>query len=544
MNNGQLPISQRIPFCTLIQTRIGEGDVIIGDTRKSFGELDYGKLGFVGLENVTIKYNIGSIICDVTFPIHQDMMNKSELNENSDVHKIFTLLNTWKIKFGWGGQSPQILSGMKLSKWSLDYDAQKRVFMAKLSLVPANGYVLGDIKMLMLKDVIDRLKSEIKPTPYSGKKPINISLADVVTLVLNNARDVINDHSKLKNVAPNVGFVSPVYDAASSDSREWIRDASRSNKKWNDLNDNGIYASNVFLYATPEDIPDPDEIVLILFAENAFDLQKYYKAFHEDGILDSNVLDKLTDESNKDLNAFQFLSMLLSDNGFTIMPRPGSRDSNGRIIWMILQTDFNNISMSIEESEFIGIGKSNSVSLKIIQTFGSRDGSQNKGIFDLHSNENIVLSVNASTDQGSTTLASYYATENLIGGANNIDGGENITEYRNSIYKILANESKKLDLETIGFPQLNPLDNIIVNLGGELYSGRYKVMEITHNIGSTFTSNIYATRSSKGIQQKTDDIEPIESPKSLMENVMTSFSESATEFERITGDRLVPFGPK
>lgn len=704
--------SKGVFFCRLFQNRFTEDGKferkIIADTSIPFDTLKYGENGILGLDNVSIKYGMGFISCNASFPISPKLLFEAEFDENSEIHKLFSITSTWDIEFGWAGNTPNKLSGMKMAKWKLVYDADKRVFTASYTFVPANGYVLGDIKILMLTDAVRQLRKMFNPkTPSTNK---SMSLGQVIELLLNASRDYIGLNSLIENQSVKVGdetypnatnqFQNIITDTERVASRpredngrvvisDWtpsknsfserirvnvsmyddlfnefgskyglnplmlktimsiesggdywaksprgaiglmqimpntygqygydensIRVARNSlyvaseelkksynlfngdeiktvaaynagrtrvqdyngippfaetvnyvekykyfYKKWVDItsvdsqtsttvwvtkssiptvvrNSSGtissivpqrVFNSNVIKYATKEDIPKPEDIRLVVFSEKGDlnELNKIYNAFNNEGIYNSDVINKITSESNVDLNVLQFISQLLTDNGYMIIPRPGSVDlESGKILWMIMQSDFDNIGETIVESEFVGIGNGKTSTISnalpryvrpneygrtrvgpiygemsgIIQMFGSGTNLENSKLFDLHSSENIVLSINASTEDGESTVQSFQAAQNIS--QNNIEGGNGNVDYMNSIFKIMSQQSKKISMETLGFQELNPGDNIYVKLGGGLFSGRYKVLEMEHKINQSFTTSITAFRTVEGI---------------------------------------------
>ena len=184
---------------------------------------------------------------------------------------------------------------------------------------------------------------------------------------------------------------------------------------------------------------------------------------------------------------------------------------------MVLQSEFNNAGQAFNQSEFVGIeansnelpnspaGNPDMMGQKYVFakplnliSFGKRD--ENIFLFDLHSTRHIVTSVQASTEVGDSTIFSFMATDNAVMTDQSIGVGRDMNNYRNSIYKMLSVMSKELTFETIGFQEANPFDSIDVKLAGDLYSGKYLIVEMTHRIGKTYSSTIKAVRTSTGIK--------------------------------------------
>jgi hypothetical protein len=143
--------------------------------------------------------------------------------------------------------------------------------------------------------------------------------------------------------------------------------------------------------------------------------------------------------------------------------------------------------------------KDSETSPKFITIWGSKGGTRNSELFDLHSSRNIVLSVDAKTEPGNSTTGAGYAAEAMISQESNEPSGTIMGEHLNRMYQFMAQQSKELNLEILGFPDLKVLDNIVVNLAGDLYSGRYKVIEMEHSIGKDFTSSVRAIRTVHGL---------------------------------------------
>lgn len=552
-----------VPSIRLFQERVGSygaSEKIIGDTSRTFQDTQFGKNDIVGLSNVEIKYGQGYISCEVEFPMSQQMLLDAQSHQASgEVYEIFSIINNWKIEFGWGGGPKQLISGMKLVKWDISYDANKRMFITKLRFVPGNGLILGDIKMAMLTDT----NRKIRDACEKQAKGIKLSLGTIISEVLDECRKIIRDRS---------------YNGIERDQLP-IGVASPQNQLPPYVSSIKYFQSDILKFAVENDVPDPDNIMLVLFGDpnkDSLRLSDVYDGFLHDNFSNYTMIDKITDDNNVDLSVYSFISSLLDDNGFMIMPRPGTTDKDsGRILWMIMQSEFNNIGSNIEEVEYksirphvgevynsiynssswvsntpqlktenlgpVGIPNQPKEYTRLIQTFGGGENSKNRQLFDLHSNRNIVLSVNASTEHGQTTLPSLLAND----AAAKYDS--RMVSYKDSIFELISKQSKEINLETIGFQELNPGDNIYVNLGGELFSGRYKVVEMSHKIGSNFTTDIRAIRTISGDTRnnigRQPDVEPTEDLS--FSKILAGNPEDANDNSPFsTHGRTLPFGPK
>ncbi len=482
---------QLVPHCRLIQNQSEQyggtnGVKVIGSVRNYSPSHD--SKDIIGLNDVQIRCNLGSITCDVSFPMHQEMFaNKAN---DSQLGQLFSIQNTWEIEYGWSSENkrPNKIKNMRLVNWNLEYDYQRRMFMANMTLVPNNGYILGDIKIMMLQDALTEIQKTIGAEDLKNST-VKISLGKVMTTLLDGCKKLIEGYSG--GSGTTVQYETQKYEMAFSDR---------------------------FKVATIDDIPSPEEIVLVLFGDDAssWNPEAVHWNFKYGGIDNPSVMDKLTDKSNLDLSVMQFLNTLLDDNGFIFSPRAKTTD-DGSITWMVLQSEFNNAGQAFNQSEFVGItanpnelpnspaGNPNMMAQKYVFakplnliSFGKRD--ENIFLFDLHSTRHIVTSVQASTEVGDSTIFSFMATDNAVMTDQSIGVGRDMNNYRNSIYKMLSVMSKELTFETIGFQEANPFDSIDVKLAGDLYSGKYLIVEMSHKIGKTYSSTIKAVRTSTGIK--------------------------------------------
>lgn len=513
MAQGNLPIGNPqylVPHFVLYQNQLdASGRSVrkkIGSNTASLTSTNFGTSQIMGLDNVSIKYGLGYITCDVTFPIHQEMLINETEDGSGPLSQLFSIENTWDAEYGWSndiGISNKI-TNMKLVKWGLNYDPNKRMFMGSFSLVPANGYILGDIKMLMLTGTTQKITEIMGNDSVIKKKgPVPISLGTVLTSIFEECRGIIQTYQNNKGSTGTTIVYVPTTGGTAQMTVEY---------------------SDLFKVARPEDIPSPDDVLLILFGdpEKTWIPDAVYESFLYGGIDNASMMDKITDESNKDLNVYQFINGLLDDNGFIFTPRAKTTD-DGRIVWMILQSEFNNIE-EIDDSEYKGInpnietapfqvpfipGRSPNQTF-MRRTFGKKK--KNSTLFDLHSNKSIVLSVDASTDMGESTLYTYVAQQNLVDQSANSNGNPTdltLNRYRNSLYKLLTTMSKEINLETLGFPEGCPFDSIIVKLAGKMFGGKYMITEITHKFANDFTTSIKAIRTAKGIgSSKSEADEP------------------------------------
>lgn len=554
------------PYVALYQNR-GDGYEQIGNTMTTLESSDYGTKKIMGLSSVSIKYGMGYILVDVAMPIHQKIVEAAQLNEDNEMSIMFDINNYWKIEFGWSHSTYGgfVISQMRLVDWSLDYDANMRLFNVRLSLQPANTFILSDIKVMMLDNAMTSIKRDLtqwNPNDNSSKEDGHpLSLGVVISKILNGAMEALDQKAaySLMLDSINVKMVSADQAAAANSqilppvAQPRYYDYGDSNMNWI-INQNTyvIYPSDSFMAATREDIPKPEEITILLFGTDKTKLDNIAKAFFTESMESDVTLKKLTDINNKDMSCLQFISDLLDDNGFSLMPSFASVNGNGKLQWIILQKDFNNIGTGIIEHEYTGINKPPVESgNRIIKTFGGigSDGISKQSLFDLHSNQNVVISVDASTQQGQTTFGTATAADAMAQTQNSFVPGMAMASFKGQMWAFLAQSSKELNLETIGLPEIKIGDNIYVNLAGALYSGKYKVIEMSHKIdGSGFFTNLRGIRTYNGLGgASTDEPAIVElplSPKGYQEATEQKALEGQPAPRQRTTDHYRPLVPE
>ena len=510
-----------VPYVVLRQKRDGKPNgVVIGNTRAGIGETGYGRNEIMGLQNVEIKYGMGFITVDVSFPIHQDMIRAAEVDKDSEVASLFDLGNRWLIEFGWGNTDPYKIDEMMLADWSLDYDQSLRSFIGKFKLVPKHSFILADIKVFMLVKEIKEIR-----TAYNKRILEELSIGSVVSKILDGCVRVINEHGaegtikdvpvtqEANNQSVDAPFELPLLPYQPREETEnkesWWRRfkiPGFGTNKDGTKEDQVAMVSETFMLAKPEDVPKPEDIRIMLFGDKGLTPTQQARAFRNSAMQSDATLQKLTVDSNKDMNVNQFITSLLRDNGYSWMPSLASINDKGTLQWIILQSNFNNMDDHVEEVEVIGIRPQNDTEItkeKLINTWGEKN-KKTAQLFDLHSNRNVVISVNASTDQGRSTIATAQAAEAIANANTTVPADEVNQANKNRMYAYLAQQAKEINLEILGFPEIKIGDNIFVNLAGDLYSGKYKIIEMDHKIGDNFITNLRAIRTLSGVSPPKD----------------------------------------
>jgi hypothetical protein len=548
MVNTNRQLESLIPSFTMSQKRSGSW-VKVGSAIQPFVAPSYGTDSIMGIQSATIKYGMGFVSCDITFPIHQDMIHDSNSPIDSEVHQLFNLDSRWEIEFGW----PHDISGnvhkitnMMMSEPSLDYDQSIRSFIAKFTLVSAPTIVLGDIQMSMLPKSLEVMRNALKEN-YFGvpllKRPepkLNsdgthpLSIGGIITMVLRECKELLIETNNLKwdDVTPpsltlvdhtvkaeekkgaTAGDLS-VLDGVFFDPEERkVQFPGRLNFDGSpvivEYDDSELNApkskaivSRILKTATSGDIPKPEEIVVLLFGNGTTrDLDDIKMSINSER-MHTQTVEHAIDDSTTNLSVQAFITGILQDNNFNWVPVFAATNLSGGVKWMIIPTDFNHFKSTVVEREYVGIVKpdlrvAGGSFPKIVNAFGTKKANARQ-LYDLHSNQNVLISINATAEAGRTSAASAYAAHAMVTNASNEPVGETIELHNNSVFTFLAQTAKDVTMQTIGLPTIKISDTIFITLAGELFSGKYRVLEVTHNISDNFTTSIRVIRILKGI---------------------------------------------
>lgn len=546
-----LKFERLVPSMQLLQERDGKWE-IIGDSSKTLEETDYGKNYISGIKSLSIKYGMGFVSINVSFPIHQNMLQDISINDyDSEMSKIFEFDSLWKIKYGWLGSDSNetfTISDLKLLETGLDYDQELKSFIANFKLIPKFSYVLADMPLQMLKGYRDKLKLYVQdkkieddeyPSKFEGHP---LSLGRVLSEILDEARQVVESKKISYGIAEAVrdwialqeqsgggeptGTLTPTPPGVETEKQAFHNYISLDAKP---------IVSRRFMNAEADDVPKPEEMRLIMFTpkgsgDDGPNVDIVAREFNSEKMFEDSPLTKWTSgDGNLDMNVLQFINLLLSKNNFSLMTMPYNIDKEGKMGWTIIQSDFNNIGTTVNEGEWIGIDKldkegtnGNSDIIKFVQDFGL-DGTEDSQIFDLHSHKSVVLSVSANIDAGRSTYATAIATQAMVD--NMSSPGLETIKYNNSRFSLLARQSHELNLETIGIPQMKVGDNIAVKLGGVLFDGTYKILELEHKIDdNSFISSVRCIRLMKSTaQSSTTNQTDTNLSKEQLENVEKAF---------------------
>jgi len=508
-----------IPFCKITHNHpnYDGGKKVIGNINTGIIESNFGKNEILGIENVSIKYGMGFITVDISFPIHQSILEQADISDsNSIMHNLFTLTSTWNIDFGWGGGELFKISGMKLMEFGFEYDSEKKSFITNLTLTPAPSLILKDIKLYMIagdemneqwvRDVNGEAKSWTNMWltdggGKNGKYGHTRSLGSVVSNILDRCALLLpEEHSN---------------EIQQTEPEEVVGLGVKPKTKWAKATNGGlglvkvpiispgIYTSKIFNSSIQSDIPDPTRIRLVTFSggkDAKYISAKNKSRFFNSAAIDegNEILSMLTNKKFANTSVYQFIEELLTSFGYTFFPNFDAVNETGKIEWVIIQSEFNDVNEKELESRGITKVEKDVIATGVGDFLGSFVGSTKNSIFDLHSNLNVVSSIKASTDQGESTIGTERINEaHASGGGSDTDKDtdlENNEKVRDEIFSHLASQAKTIELDCIGLQHIKVADNIEINLAGDLFSGTYKILEVTHSFTDTFVTNFSAVQ--------------------------------------------------
>lgn len=513
-------LEELIPHVKLSYENEEGKQIFVGGTQITLEESGYGTNKIMGVNEANIKYGGSAISCDVSFPIYQSMIRDVALNNsNNELNRLFNMNNQWTIEFGWSNKINHYkLSGMRIFEMSISYEADIKSFMANLKLIPKYNYLLTDITLAMVGDevgqILQAMKNKNDTTDDLMEWGHPLSLGSVITRLLEGCKrilsggqvifDTINTNTESSNAIPINQYTqfntSPAENTASfvQPQNNESLDTKRMSGEWFNS-----FVSHRYLNGVPDDIPNPSEIRLVLFSTSSIpDMHIYAVAaeFNSEPMPLQATIQKLSESKNYDTNILQFITAMLQENGYGILATPHTVNRSGKLQWMILQTDINNIGVNVDEEEFEGVNLKDGPKLisntdnKFVNTFCDPNNKEQSQLFDLHSARNDVISITVSTDAGTSTYATARAAEAISEAENIVPGGENITRYKDSMFSLVAKQSHEINVDVLGMPEMKIGDNFHVKLGGEIFSGKYKIIELEHKLSDSFETSIRAIR--------------------------------------------------
>lgn len=533
-----------VPFCEL-RCYSSQGDLLYtfatGDRVDSY-QLE----NLLGVTNAEVKLAGSSASIEATIPISEELVRQADTGKGP-LFQTLNLDNYWRIDFGWGGgtepNSKTTVSRMKLFGFRVDYDPQIRGYNMVLTLSPAYSLVLGEMNIKLCKKTLKMVRDykakhtgifgtpenqtdyvtdpRFRATELSVGNIINSLLEESRTIIeqLQGQRDLFLDRSRLTiddlDFTPKPGggrrMEKPLMSKAAAYELSPFFSAKADNtitnqeSYYNEI-DYGLkdYVHSIrLLLARKDDVPHASRIVMTVLGQSERDCDNVATAMWADPPVSWNTLDKLADEDQtKTMSVYAFIVSLLDDHGFTLIQQPGIIDfKTGAMSWMIIPSTYSNVGDRVEE-EYMGIidpgpmvndRPANLISIndKVINTItGDRNG-----VFDLQSRNNVILSMQGSTSNGETNMLTATAAQLAVKKRDDsIPTGSQMEVYRETMYQFVAFMSKKVTLETVGIPRLKPFDTMKLRMVGQLFTGAYKILEVSHRIGGGFTTTVEMTQ--------------------------------------------------
>lgn len=420
-----------IPFCELRRKpfSIGDGKNITFNASKKetimFNDV-------LGLKSCKVKLLGDTISADVVIPIHQSQLEGAGLET---IRSIFMLDSRWDLTFGWASDVNQrmTLSELQPIKINITYDQKIRGYQIKIKLVAVVERVLHNIQVRRL-------------TTLRSSMWLNDGVISTKSMTLGTIVGGVLDACRMLRYAEGI-----------------------------ETDDGFVYAPDTVPFRFNQDeIPSADEILVYVVDDevNAFET---YDSLVTGQLPETSTVNDLIKEDTV-LSVEQYISNLLMERGFTLVYSPIVRDSIGRPRLMIMPV-MATVGRNVKEYTFKGLSKTAAEA----QITNPRDGvtQQYTGSFDLLSMNNLIKSIEVSTDAGEDTLASELAQQAVAQGAQEDTA---MKKHRFSMYEYIRKLAKSIEMETIGLPKLELFSNIEIVFAGDLFSGTYKILEIEHSI--------------------------------------------------------------
>lgn len=532
--------SNLVPFAVLTKiSRSTHKDIVIGGSNSNIFVRN--PVSFYGLNKVTIN-NKGSYVEAVaSITLSQDLVIEAD-DDSSLLNRLLMFSEKFKLEYGWagdGGESKYFkgtLSDLMLAgRPSLTYASDTRTFGLELQLISTNSLLLDDIKVGAIKTLaenamnVSTTNTDYDPTDYyvrgegdnmkvssgiPGAQYCNSdgvwlhpqSLANTIKILLEASKTLVRN---IKSGVLKDGINPDQMTSRTEQKFARIKVVNGLNGQSNVIESeeaqpttNEIALSSRMLFVDETDIPSSDDIRLICFdivlqdgsTTNGTELAR---DFSQGAMQNTETLNKLWNvEEYANTSVLQMIDSMLSENGFTIWQTPDVVNKEGKMKWTILQSSFNNIGeyTSYEFPSILNTMQETQVASSFKSIFNKNAS------FDIHSNNNVIISIDAGIDSGEFTIYNAISADKMAGK----DGTEMsmstpaLINNIKSMYQFIAQEAKEIGMVILGTPSVSLFDDIDLNLGGMLWSGKYKVIEFTHEIDE----NVFTT-AMKLIQTKT-----------------------------------------
>lgn len=473
-----------IPYVVMVCTPQNGDPIVIHDVN-TYGET-FDLDNSIGIKSLNVKQGTdNTIIFESKMFVNRKFIESAKIDslDGSKIDSITNLNSTWSIEFGWSNPEfgKKSISNLVMFEPTITYDQTTRSFEIGMKFYPVQNIALSDIKMKMLGE---EFYSYIKNYEKDGKNKESVegmehqySLSRIISKTLLACENLVE---RLENEG------------------EIVEELIKKKKFWFDEKEQiRVALADIMGSITKDDIPDPNNVHLIIAGTNRTDVDEKRNAFSQERLARTDFFEKVNNlEDYKDLSVFMFLQKVLNENGYTFFANfatiEKSTPKSNSMVLTIIPIMFNNAD-SYYEIEYIGLNLFSTREIgqgkeKLMKTFVGNDGSV---AIDFHSPECPVLDAQANIEQGETTLASIERTDSIL---NNGKGKEHI----DSIYKIIASAAKYMDITLIGNPEINAGDNLMLALAGDLFTGRYKVLEVEHDISNNFTTRINCVSTGDG----------------------------------------------
>lgn len=512
-----------IPFCDV---NIYQGGVRIQTLTTDRVNESYEFKDFLGISKATVKLAGSMAEIDIEVPLSEQFVQQAD-DFKGMLYESLNLNNEWEIIYGWGAgrldEYRSKISNMRLLDFSLSYETTIRGYTLSLKLVPTYKLLLGDINIRMCTGFVEYMerwgsKSNIKNASFDTNP---FSLSGIISRLLEDCGDVIREKDEAvetridpigerdtetgydpdRSIEERLDFLNRVVVAMNPSTGEYeevdpldVVIPLRQDEA--PVITNAYFMSERLRDAEVEDLPQEEDFKVCILGTNQADCDRKAESFRQDTISNFRTFNKVYDEDKRGISVYSFISNLLMDNGYLMFQTPGViNDKTGAMEFLIIPATFASTGGGTGwEVEYEGIRTLRQISVfdRKIRTFGG--GKDNP--FDVHSRRNVLLSVDASTDNSQPSQASIEAKIAFAFPEGN-PNGENQSHLA-SMYALLVAQSKSVNAMVVGQPKIKPFSTIVFTMMGKLFSGYYKVMSITHEIGDSFTSSVEMIQSVAG----------------------------------------------
>ncbi len=423
----------------------------------------------VGVEDVSLKVTSQSVVASFTLKLPNVTIGNMSDYE-TELKKIFDLRNTWSIELDY--EQVVEFKNMKAFEINLDYSSSIKGVEISITLL---GSLMSGLNYIRMGNICGELNLE------------NNTLEEIVKNILNVSRNRVQamsegdyDEIKVENDEKNEIRTSGPWAPSPGPGITLLKPNRLTDFDRNILDPD----ARSLQYFDHSSIPTFSDIDVVLSIEgsapnnNKTEVEQYEAQYSRiwRNPLPADMIKEFRNSKPEDTTTvFAFLKEFLMSQGLLLIQIPHVKNTSQVNTFMIIP---------------ITAVPTGSFEEKLFRN-GHLITDVNKNNFelDLLSTDNVVLSINASTQKGkesiqSITQAKNQALDTTVGEAE-----------ATTMFNLLESTTKSIDIEIYGMPALNYYTTIELQLIGDMFSGTYKVIEFEHKIsGQKFTTNMSTVR--------------------------------------------------